>query len=300
MQHPIIAKENAPLRGRVLRLLKQGYLFPGRSNVIFVCGGNDPQHMRPRFTQYCEDAKVDYLVFQPEYAIDHALSMNDDPFNLSDFEALIGRLSLAIIIFPEAPGSFAEAGYFSAIDELAKKSIIVLDQSRLARDSFLSIGPAKLIEDKTRFHPSIQMSYSTPNFQLIIDRVRERNGHRRRNPFPASTYAKTDFFYKFCLAHCVFDILEAASIEDVLYIFKGLFNGRACIKELQSVTSILLGAGLIKSYGDAGAFSAIGIEKIGCVTRDGFNEERNAVKIEILSLLESGFSDAMLGVVDVA
>lgn len=285
MTHPIIAKENSSLRSRVLRLLKEGYLYPGRSSIIFVCGGNEPGQMRPRFTSYCAEAKVEYLLFQPEYAIDYAHSLSDDPFNLSTFEKLIGELSLAIIIFPEAPGSFAEAGYFSAFDSLANKSILILDQDRLNKDSFLSLGPAKLIGDKTRFHPQIQMSYTAPDFSGIISRIRERGRLSRRKSFPDTTYSKTGYFDKFSIVHCIYNILEVATVDDVLYICRGLFSGRADIGQIREVSSILLGAGLIRPHGDAGEFTAEPIERINCATRDGFNEERNAVKVEIMSLL---------------
>ncbi|AZB70274.1 retron St85 family effector protein [Cereibacter sphaeroides] len=289
MTHPIIAKEHASLRSRVLKLLKEGYLYPGRSNIIFVCGGNDPGQMRPRFTAYCDASKVDYLLFQPEYAIDYAHSLSDEPFNLSDFENLIGQLSLAIVIFPEAPGSFAEAGYFSAFEMLAKKSILLLDQDRLGKDSFLSLGPAKLIGDQTRYHPQIQMRYSAPDFSLIISRIKDRDGVARRKRFPNTSYSKTGYFDKFSIVYCIFNILEIATIEDVLFICKGLFSGRSDIRQIKEISSILLGAGLISARGDTGEFLAGSIERINCITRDGYREERNSIKVEVMSLLmESG------------
>lgn len=273
------------MRNRVLKLLKEGYLYPGRSNILFVCGGNNLEQMRPRFTKYCEENKVEFLVFQPEYAIDHAHSLSDEPFNLSTFESLIGHLSLAIVIFPEAPGSFAEAGYFSALEELAKKSILILNQDLIGKDSFLSIGPGKLIGDSTRFHPQIQMAYSEPNFSFVLTRIRERSGVARRKKFPDSTYSKTSYFDKFSIIFCIFNILEICTIDDVFYICKGLFSGRGDIKQIQEIASVLLGAGLIYPNGDAGEFSAKAIVEINCATRDGYKEERNSIKVEVLNLL---------------
>lgn len=241
--------------------------------------------MRPRFMTYCDANEVKHLRFQPEYAIDHAHSLSDEPFNLSAFENLIGQLSLAIVIFPEAPGSFAEAGYFSAFEELAKKSVLVLDQDQLDKDSFLSLGPAKLIGDQTRYHPQIQMPYTAPDFSLIISRIKDRDGVSRRKKFPETSYSKTSYFDKFSIICCIFNILEIATIEDVLYICRGLFSGHADVKQIKEISSILLGAGLIIPHGDAGEFSASSIERINCVTRDGYNEERNSIKVEILSLL---------------
>ncbi len=277
------------MRSRVLKLLKEGYLYPGRSNIIFVCGGNNADHMRPRFTDYCVKNESEYLLFQPEYAIDFAHSLSDEPFNLSSFEKVIGQLSLAIVIFPEAPGSFAEAGFFSAFEDLAVKSLLILDQDRLDQDSFLSIGPGKLIGDKTRYHPQIQMKYSSPDFALILKRITERDKVSRRKKFPDTTWSKTSYFDKFSIVYCIYNMLEVSTIEDVFYICKGLFSGRSDISQIREISSILLGAGLIFSHGDAGEFSATGIDRINCATRDGYNEERNSIKVEVLSLLtESG------------
>lgn len=251
--------------------------------------------MRPRFTEYCSTSGTEFLLFQPEYAIDHIHSFNDEPFNLSSFERSIGQLSLAIIIFPEGPGSFAEAGYFSAFEDLAKKSILVLDQNRLDTDSFLSLGPAKLIGDKTRYHPQIQMPYTAPDFSLIVSRIVDRGGVSRRKSFPSSTYARTSYFEKFCIVYCIYNLLEAATIDDVIYICRGLFSGRANVREVQEISSILIGAGLISPSGDAGEYSAGPIEKLNCATRDEYNEERNSIKIEITTMLDT-FDDIQLGI----
>ena len=83
-----------------------------------------------------------------------------------------------------------------------------------------------------------------------------------------------------------------ATVDDVIYICRGLFSGRADIAQVREVSSILLGAGLIKPHGDAGGFSAEPIERINCTTRDGYKEERNSIKVEVMSLL--GDSGALL------
>lgn len=250
--------------------------------------------MRPKFINYCKANAVDYLVFQPEYAIDHAHSLSDIPFNLSSFEKLIGEISLAIVIFPEAPGSYAEAGYFSAFKNLAEKSILVLDQRLITNDSFLSIGPGKLISDKTRFHPSISMSYAEPDFDQIITRIKSRDGHRRSKGFPEGVYKNISYFDKFCIIYRIFEILQKCSLDDVHYILKGLFWGRANLREIQQISSVLLGAKILEENSDDGQFSISSVNALNFRAKDGFNEERNSIKIEIVNLLtDSGQIAAM-------
>ena len=76
---------------------------------------------------------------------DYFSEAGTEPMDLADFESLIGALSHAIVIFPEAPGSYAETGYFSNVRELANKTILVLNQQYQSNDSFVMMGPARKI-----------------------------------------------------------------------------------------------------------------------------------------------------------
>lgn len=125
MDHPIVSEAGKSLRQRVIHLLSGGYSISRHSNIVFVCGGNDEAHMRTLFCEYCSDNLKDFEVFLPEAAMDDALSdENSVPFNIADFEELVGNLAHAIVVFPEAPGSFAETGYFSAVNNLSEKCIL--------------------------------------------------------------------------------------------------------------------------------------------------------------------------------
>jgi hypothetical protein len=285
MRHPLLESGNSNLRARVLALIKEGITFPRSSKIVFVCGGNDPDHMRPKFVSYCNGVDHPYLIFQPEYAISHAIAEDDGAFNLSEFERLIGDLSLAIVIFPEAPGSFAETGYFSGIDYLAKKSILLMDQQRVTNDSFLSIGPAKLISDKTRYHPVMHLDYNNPDFSGVLGRINARQGAQRSSGFPSGQYKDLSLLDKFLITACIFDILTIASRDDALYIMNGLFKGRAKKSEISSICAVMTGASILEVFGDADDYRATDVKRIGLQVRDGYREMRNALKTEISTLL---------------
>lgn len=184
MEHPLRKDKNKELRGRVVQFLRNGYLIQRQSNIIFVCGGSNPDHMRRRFREEFDALLTGFEFFEPEYAMKSYFTLGDvEPFDIAEFEELVGELSHSIVLFPEAPGSFAETGYFSAIDQLGKKIVLALDSSRQKGDSFISLGPAKKIQDISVFQPNLQFDYDKPDFSLISERITSRRplSHRTIN-----------------------------------------------------------------------------------------------------------------------
>lgn len=115
MDHPLLSQEQSDLRRRVVQLLRDAYSSHKSGNLVFVCGGNQPETMRIRFAEHCKIKHPELEIFFPEFAMkDYFSEEAADQFDIADFETLIGELSHAIVVFPEAPGSFAETGYFFA------------------------------------------------------------------------------------------------------------------------------------------------------------------------------------------
>ena len=130
MDHPLRNNTNKVLRGRMVHLIKNGFNIINGSNIVFVCGGNKPTDMRSRFENAFEGLLADYEFFKPEFAMENYFSFGDtEPFDIADFETMVAELSLAIVVFPEAPGSFAELGYFSGQDALTAKTVLALDSN---------------------------------------------------------------------------------------------------------------------------------------------------------------------------
>ena len=126
----------------------------------------------------------EYVFFQPEFAMENYFSqVGTEPFDIAEFEEIVGDLSCVIVLFPEAAGSFAEAGYFSAIEPLAKKTLIALNIEFQAIDSFISMGPAKRFSELSVYRPEIQLDYSNPDFSIISDRIRRFNPVRKKKHF---------------------------------------------------------------------------------------------------------------------
>lgn len=100
--------------------------------MSFVCGASGPlaydgqPSLRAAFLEFLKNNSS--IAIQPivaEIALEEIAKEPDEPNeNLSDFERLIAKSVDSVLIFPESPGSFAELGLFSAVDELAIKTLV--------------------------------------------------------------------------------------------------------------------------------------------------------------------------------
>lgn len=292
MGHPIRLAENKALRQRMLHFLKNGLSVPRNSNIVFVCGGNNSDQLRPRFLEYCASIEHEFELFKPESAIDNILSDGGvEPFNIADFEMIVGNISLAIVLFPEAPGSFAETGYFSAVQSLAQKTVLVLDSNRQGGDSFISMGPAKLIEKHSKFFPVIQDNYDNPKFSNIIERIRNRHKSGKLKYLEIDTFSgllDRDLLY---MIYSIVEILRIAGIDDIVFILKGVFRGHTVKKRVWLITSVLVGSGFFNTIDDLGRLSVASSKDLKIRTKEGYLQERNALLIEISTLLPDPSQD---------
>lgn len=66
----------------------------------------------------------------------------DAPYReLVSFERNIAQLSDLVLLFSESPGSFAELGVFASYRDIAEKTLVVIQQKYLGKDSFIAKGP---------------------------------------------------------------------------------------------------------------------------------------------------------------
>lgn len=72
----------------------------------------------------------------------------DSPYNeLFTFERHIAQLSDLVLLFSESPGSFAELGAFASHADIANKTLVVIQQKYLGKDSFIAKGPIAYLSD---------------------------------------------------------------------------------------------------------------------------------------------------------
>jgi len=284
VDHPLIRQDPSAkdLRKRVVDLLQSGYSVPRSGNIIFVCGGNDAAHMRILFKDYCAVSAKSYQIFFPEFAMtDYFSNVAIEPFDIADFEVMVGELSHAIVLFPEAPGSFAETGYFALAPQMAKKTILVMDANRQHKDSFISMGPASKIGIASTFRPIVQVDYRNPDFSIIKDRIdRHHPGHTRK-AFALSPYSAMSKFDLFGLIQKIVHLLQFARIDDIMYIMTALFSNRMKRKEIKQIASVLVGAEYMKQFGVYGYYALESSKKVLLEAREGFVAKEKEIIIEI-------------------
>ena len=249
---------------------------------MFVCGGNAEDSMRKRFKQYFDENLSDYEFFQPEFAMNNYFSDADvEQFDIADFEQLIGDLSHSIVLFPEAAGSFAETGYFSAIESLAKKTILALDSLRQDADSFISLGPAKKIQECSTFHPNIQIDYNIPDFATIAERIRRYAVNGRKKSFSIAKFSDLSPFEQFALIREIVSLLTIATLDDIEYLLCGLFSAVISRSSVKKVTSILVGSNHLVGFGVFGHYAINRNTKSVLEIRDGAVTAKEEIQLSL-------------------
>jgi hypothetical protein len=257
LDHPLILEENSKLRRRVIQLARSSYSVKREGNIVFVCGGSGPTDMRTRFRDYCFKHHPDFEIFFAEFAMRNYFSNGHrEQFDLAAFEELVGELSHAIVLFPEAPGSYAETGYFSAVDKLASNTILAMDAHWQGKDSFISMGPARKIGAVSRFDPVIQTPYKQPAFEDIASRVLRFPFSKTMKQLAVDTFRALSTYELFCLLHKCFSLLTIATIDDILFLVNGIFSGQISKPKIKHITSVLVGANYLIEIGTYGHYRA--------------------------------------------
>lgn len=244
--------------------------------------------MRRQFQQYFEANLAEFEFFEPEFAMKNYFSEPDaEPFDIAEFEQLVGDLSHSIVLFPESPGSIAEMGYFSAVPALAKKTILAMDSSKQKYDSFISLGPAKKIQEKSRFHPNIQFDYACPDFDVVAERIHRFPLGMKKKAFSIGKFSEMPAFEIFGLVRELVALMTIATLEDVEFLLRGLFSGIIAPSTVKKITSILVGSGHLFETGDFGHLAVNHKTNAILEIREGFKEARE----ELLLMLAANYPD---------
>lgn len=276
----------------MVQLIRTGYSVRRSGNIVFVCGGNSASDMRMQFKSFCQSKRIDFEIFFPEFAMkDYFSNDHVSQFDITEFELIIGNLSHAIVMFPEAAGSYAELGYFSHVDELAKKIILVLDQKWQSKDSFMSMGPVKKIGSKSKFYAELQMPYAAPDFEVIIERINRFPLQKTRKSLSVEKFKDLTDYEIFCLVYQCFSFLRIATINDVLFLMNAIFQTRFKKHKVSQIASILFGSEYIDEIGSFGHYYTKNKTHSLLMPRTGFQGEDTDVNIQIASILEKSDRD---------
>ena len=289
MDHPLIGEDHTSLRKRVIQFLKTGLAVQRTSNIIFLCGGNDSEHLRTLFKRYCEQSLSEYEIFLPEAAMNSIFSDElREPFDLADFEELVGEISYAIVVFPEGPGSYAETGYFSAIPTISQKCILVLNHNMQQNDSFISLGPAKKISENSIFHPNINLDYLEPHFETIAERIRSRRLHKTKKSLILERFSDLSPYETAAILHTIVSLCSIATATDIYYLVRSIFRNQFSITKVRKLLSVLVGSEYLLPVGDYGHFTSNDTKQRLTTVRDGFRNTEAELRLSLANIYQDG------------
>jgi len=269
--HPIVANTAKSIRHGMREFLLQSAYTARQSNILFVCGGKEHESARHRFRRYAEEHLADYRVYFPEDSFENLFELEGDGakfVNLSEFESTVAELSCCVIIFPEAAGSLVELGMFSAMDDIVKKMLVVIDRRHEnGSDSFISLAPVNVVNEKSDFKPVIYDDYNDAElFERLKRRIKSRHrisSRHQKVDFAEKEWTELTYFQKLSVVHWIVDILRVCDVGNVKFVAKSIFGNTVKYSEIVDICSILAGSEEFSIFGEekllrvSGSFSKI-------------------------------------------
>jgi len=134
---------------------------------IFLCGASvsDPNSIRTLIYESLRGVGKTNVVF-PEWLFSDLMAKPE--YNLLKLENELAHNVDLVIIPLESVGTIAELGAFASFDTIRSKIIVINDTGHKRKQSFVNIGPIKLIRQE---HPDNVMYYDNDNKDELIDKV---------------------------------------------------------------------------------------------------------------------------------
>src|ERR1017187_3137817 len=146
----------ANLQSIILSLFDSTYRYISKSTPsIFLIGSalkNRSSGFREKIRRLIEKRSPyhrGYEVYYPEDLFDELMKSNKR-FNLLDLENMLAKSVHGIVILLSSPGSIAELGSFANNENLLNKLIVVIEKKYKKKNSFIMLGPVKLIKDRNK------------------------------------------------------------------------------------------------------------------------------------------------------
>ncbi|MCC5996422.1 MAG: retron St85 family effector protein [Oceanicaulis sp.] len=245
--HPLLSESTIHLRRGAKQILENQLLYFSDSNIVFICGGNGDIHLRPHFSIFIKEKYPELIPLFPEHAV--SMSITDDAFinvNLYELETYIASICQCIVLFPEGPGSYAEAGMFSVLSGISEKTLIALNKNYQHEDSFLSNGPALLLDNKSLLSPRFQVDYNNPDndFDLIVRKILSRK-NKRRTAFKVNGWREGNNRDRFIIFLYAMNFLKFGRIDHISKMIKSLTGEGPKKSDLELILSVALGCKII-------------------------------------------------------
>lgn len=254
-------------REKLLRYFSRGDLFFSRdTHLCFVCGAAGDQlpetgerSLRSLFVAHVAsrtDNKITCV--RAETAATELLRQIDERGqNISVFEKTIAETVDSVLIFPESPGSFAELGYFSAHDQIAKKCLVAV-RAKHQTNSFITLGPVHAISRVSNFSPVPIALADPPDAQMaqIASRLLGDGEQKRtyRQRFQRQPWREYDSRQQLAIIDEIVDLIGAVTEVDLQHSIQAIFE-HYDVSKLRLQLSILVATGRVIRNDDGDIFS---------------------------------------------
>lgn len=288
-------------REKLQHYFSRGDLFFSRdTHLCFVCGaagekiaGTSDISLRVLFTRYVDnrgDHKI--ICVRAETAATELLRQIDERGqNISVFEKTIAETVDSVLIFPESPGSFAELGYFSAHEQIARKCLVAL-RTKYQANSFITLGPVHAISRLSMFAPVPIALAEPPEDQMsqIAERLLGESAKTRtyRQRFEKKLWKDYDSRQQLAIIDELVDLVGAITEVDLRYVINTIF-GPYDVSKLRLQLSILVATGRITRNDDGDIFA--------CKRAVPFIEQRTQENIAIKAIWRRAFEENDPGVI---
>ena len=254
-------------REKIKTYFSRGDLFFSRdTHLCFVCGAahdKDPntgtESLRGQFISHVHGRGDDKLVcVRAETAATELLRQLDERGqNISAFEHTIAETVDSVLIFPESPGSFAELGYFSANEPIARKTLVAVRVEHQA-NSFITLGPIHAISRSSQYSPVPIVLANPPENQmpqiaerLLGDSVKKRSYRER---FDKRTWKDYSPRHQLAIIDEIVDLVGATTEKDLLNIIQLVF-GAYDVSKIRLQISILVATERVARNDDGDIFA---------------------------------------------
>ncbi len=256
-------------REKLKNYFSRGDLFFSRdTHLCFACGSAGEKivetgnpSLRALFIKHVLERKDNKIVcVRAETAATELLRQIDERGqNISAFERVIAETVDSVLIFPESPGSFAELGYFSAHELIARKTLVAVLHEHQS-NSFINLGPIHAIS-KLSIFPPIPYVLVTPldeQMPKIVERLLGESQKKRayRERFEPQTWKAYDSRHQLAILDEIIDLVGAITEADLRQAITESF-GPYDISTTRLQLAILVASGRIARNDNGDIFSRI-------------------------------------------
>ena len=225
---------------------------------IFLCGGqtdirsHEPVSIRDAmYRELAKDGAVEKRIRVAEHYKDwsHESLYRD----LVSFERHLAELSSVIVLVLESPGSIAELGLFSVVEEFQGKLLVFIETDHYKSSSFIKLGPIDYLEkvhsNSAECHRWMVEVDHQPKFdaqaaQELQPELAEAVLKRARKPAPEHTFRPASWLDTALLICDFLSLCSALTLREMRGILEQLGHAKA-ESELKQFLFLLEKVGLI-------------------------------------------------------